>query len=106
MLVASCGAPLIQTLGEQFVIELAFEFLKRLFEGESAVSDGVLRGACDELKGHSYAFHKELFASAASYAIEDSRTLLEDADVEKGLSDLVTHIDSVLIKSERLSLGF
>src|SRR3990167_422574 len=95
-----------QVFYEQPTIELAFEFLKRLFEGESAVSDGVLRGACDELKGHSYAFHKELFASAASYAIEDSRTLLEDADVEKGLSDLVTHIDSVLIKSERLSLGF
>lgn len=94
-----------QVFYEQPTLELAHEFLKRLFEGESDVSDEVLLRACNELKGHSYAFHKELFASAASYAIEDSRTTLEDADVEKGLSDLVTHIDGVLLKSERVTLG-
>lgn len=86
-------------------VEEAFMFLKKLFDGEE-VSDDALRDACNRLQKHSYAFHKELFATSASYAIERSSKLVNDSDVKKGLEDLLKHIDSFSLKSETPKLGF
>jgi SpoVK/Ycf46/Vps4 family AAA+-type ATPase len=83
----------------------AFSYLKKLFDGEN-VTDDVLREACSRLKGHSYAFHKELFATSASYAIEKLSKVVENDDVKQGLEDLLEHIDNVVMKSETTRLGF
>lgn len=83
----------------------SFAYLKKLFEDEN-VSDDVITKACKQLSGHSYAFHKELFATAASYAIERTALVIDDSDVEKGLVDLLTHIDSTAMKSETPKFGF
>lgn len=85
--------------------EEAFQYLKKLFEGEN-VSDDVLRTACKRLHGHSYALHKELFATSASYAIERSNDMISDEDVKKGVDDLLKHIDNTVMKSETTKLGF
>ncbi len=85
--------------------EAALKFLKKLFEGEE-VTDDVLRNVCKKLRGHSYAFHKELFATSASYAIERASHLINDDDVLKGIEDLLKHIDTFVMKSETTKLGF
>lgn len=83
----------------------AFRFLKALFEGE-AVTDAVLQRACERLTGHSYALHKELFATSASYTIERTSRTVEDADVLSGLEDLIKHVDVTAMRSKRPDLGF
>lgn len=85
--------------------EEAFLYLKKLFEGEE-VDDATLKKACNRLKGHSYAFHKELFATSASYAIEKMSKIVTNDDVNKGLEDLLSHIDNVVMRSETVKLGF
>lgn len=82
-----------------------FAYMQKLFSGENVDVD-VLRDACKKLKGHSYAFHKELFATAASYTIERTSRVIENDDVKKGLIDLLTHIESAVMKSERVKTGF
>jgi len=82
-----------------------FAYMQKLFSGENVDAD-VLRDACKKLKGHSYAFHKELFATAASYTIERTSRVIENDDVKKGLIDLLTHIESAVMKSERVKTGF
>lgn len=94
-----------QVFYEQPNEDQAFFYLRKLFEGEN-VSDDVIRETCKQLSGHSYAFHKELFATSASYAIERTSRVIEDDDVRKGILDLVNHIDNVVMKSEAAKLGF
>lgn len=85
--------------------EEGLAYLQKLFVGENVDVD-VLRDACKKLKGHSYAFHKELFATSASYTIERTSHVIENDDVKKGLVDLLTHIESAVMKSERVKTGF
>lgn len=94
-----------QVFYKQPSVEEAHAFLKKLFEGEN-VSDSVLLDACEKLKGHSYAFHKELFATSASYAIENLSKTIEDDHVNRGLDDILSHIDATIMKSTVNALGF
>lgn len=84
--------------------EHAFAYLQMLFDDED-VSEEMLKKACEALKGHSYAQHKELFATSASYAVERMATTVNDEDVENGIKDIMKHVD-VVMKSEKPSLGF
>lgn len=86
-------------------IDDALTFVSKLFDGEN-VSQAVLKTACKKLAGHSYALHKELFATSASYTIERLSRVVEDCDVEKAIVDMVRHIDVTSLKSERKSFGF
>ena len=83
----------------------AFDFLKKLFDGEE-VGDDIIREACEKLTGHSYAFHKELFTTSATYTIARSSKTVNDEDVKQGLEALIKHNDTVAMKSVRPSLGF
>ena len=83
----------------------AIAYLNRMFEGEG-VSARMVEAACKKLAGHSYALHKELFATSASYTIERLSKMIEDCDVEKGVIDIVKHIDVTSLKSEKRMTGF
>lgn len=80
-------------------------YLKRLFCNEQ-VTDGILETAVKEFSGHSYALHRELFTTSASYAFTRGSRTIEDDDVSKGLADLVRSIDKNVMKSARDRLGF
>jgi SpoVK/Ycf46/Vps4 family AAA+-type ATPase len=94
-----------QVFYEQPTVEQGLSYLKKLFEGED-VEEKTLRHACEKLVGHSYAFHKELFSTAASYAIERQSRVINNDDVENGLNDLIKHIDGVVMKSVKSTYGF
>lgn len=85
--------------------EQAFLYLKKLFDGEK-VSDDVIRKGCKQLVGHSYAAHKELFATSASFAIERHSTIIEDEDVVNGTRELVSNMATVQLKSKKGNMGF
>lgn len=94
-----------QILYEAPNLDHALQYLKKLFKGEE-VTDETLIMACEGLQTFSYAFHKELFATSASYAIERSSKVIGDEDVAKGLADLKKHITTVVMKSENAGIGF
>jgi SpoVK/Ycf46/Vps4 family AAA+-type ATPase len=94
-----------QVFYEQPSLDEAFVYLKKLFDGED-VRDETISDCCKRLSGHSYAFHKELFATAASYAIERMSSVVNDDDVKNGINDLVKHIDDVIMKSVKPTFGF
>lgn len=94
-----------QVMYEQPNEEEAFLYLKKLFVGEE-VTDDALKNVCKQLKGHSYALHKEVFATSASYAISRRSHTINDDDVNSGIVDLVKHVDHVALRSEKQKLGF
>lgn len=94
-----------QVFYSQPTLDEAFMYLKKLFEGES-VSDETLRDACEKLSGHSYAQHKELFTTSASYTIRRMSKAIEDDDVKNGVNDIISHIDNYTMKSKKEGLGF
>ena len=85
--------------------EHALSFLKYLFR-EEQVGDEILEEAVNSLREHSYAFHKELFTTSASYAFARSSKIIIDEDVEMGLSDLLNSVQHSAMKSQQRTTGF
>ena len=83
----------------------ALQYLKRMFNGEP-VDESTLEEAVKQFSGHSYALHRELFATSASYAFARGSRIIENSDVVKGLSDLIKSMDKTAMKSSRDKLGF
>lgn len=85
--------------------EHARKFLLSLFKDEQ-VSEETIETAVNALSGHSYAFHKELFTSSASYAFSRTSTLINDDDVLSSLRDIEKNTPMNTMKSEKKKFGF
>ncbi len=85
--------------------EQAFDYIKKLFDGEEVASDTITE-VCNAFAGHSYAFHKEIFADAAAHAIEESLTTITDEHVKKALNEIIKNPEIQLQKVSSTKLGF
>lgn len=93
--------------------ENSLAFIQKLFQDED-VSEEMIKNVSKVLvtdtSSQSYAFHKELFASSASYAFERCQEksggfTITDADVEAALEDQLSGLSQNL-KSNKLKVGF
>lgn len=88
-------------------------FIQKLFKDEDvseSTIDDVSVALVTETSSQSYAFHKELFASSASYAFERCQDkpggfVITDSDVKLALEDQLAGLSQNL-KSNKLKVGF
>lgn len=85
-------------------LEHAVAYLTNLLRDEN-VSQGVIESSAEKMEGHSYAFHKELFASSGSEAFARGSRVIEDQDVLRGLEKMLKNVKNAM-KSKQGGLGF
>ncbi len=86
-------------------IHEAASYLEKLFVDED-VSSEIIHNSAKHFAGFSYAFYKEVFATAGSYAFERMATKINDDDLLKAVDTLLLNIPKEKMKSTKTVPGF